>query len=180
MRHIDDSELKTIRRLIDSFFNGTTTLDEERRLYRFFAGGGVPAELECYRDVFADFGSLPIENDAVREKNASTKRRTLWLWRAVSGVAAVLLVAFALSIYHDVREDRMLAARYEGSYVIENGRRIDDLSDIRTDIEAALSHAKSIESHDMVGSTVEQAEQNVLNSIADPAERARINAILNE
>lgn len=180
MKKHDDIDLKYIERLIERFFNGDTTLSEERLLYRFFQSDGVPAEMECYRDMFADFGSLPIESDASVVKKDTHQRRAKWLWPAIAGVAAALLLAFGMTYYHNVREDRMLAARYGGSYVIENGHRTDDLSDIRDDIETALDKAKSIESNDMVGSTVEQAERNVLNSIADPAERERINAILNE
>lgn len=180
MKKHDDIDTKAIQRLMERFFNGDTTLEEERLLYRFFQSDGVPAELECYREMFADFGSLPVESGASVERKTAKKSRKRQLWLSVSGVAAALLLAFGLSIYHDVREDKMLAARYEGSYVIENGHRTDDLSDIRADIETALSHAESIERHDMIGSTVELAQQNVLSTIDDPAERERINAILNE
>ena len=73
----------------------------------------------------------------------------------------------------------MLARVYGGSYVIENGHRIDDLSMIKTDIETALGEARHIEEHIEKRSPIEQAEQDLLNSIDDPDERKRISEMLN-
>lgn len=168
-----DRHIKEIETLIGKFFDGETTLDEERRIYDFFKRQDVPQRLAGYREMFSDFAALPIANEAARPR-----RRTLW--RVVASCAAVVMVAFGLWLYGDIQKERMLARTYEGSYVIENGRRTDNLSDIMPEIKAALRYAdrveKNVESMDPVGS----AEADVLGSIDDPAERRRISEMLKD
>lgn len=169
---MNSNEIRKTEKLIERFFNGDTTLAEERRLYRLFGRGPLPPELEKYRPVFAGFGSLPPDG-------GHRARLMPAFRRAVCGTAAALVLIFGISAYLNYHEDRMLARVYGGSYVIENGHRIDDLSLIKNDIEEALGEARHIEQRIGKGSPVEQAELDVLNSIDDPAERKRVSEMLN-
>ena len=47
--------MKDIETLINKYFEGETTCEEERRLRRFFAEGLVPEHLEVYCPMFAFF-----------------------------------------------------------------------------------------------------------------------------
>ncbi len=49
-------EYKAIEHLIDKYYNGDTSLEEEKQLHVFFQGGGVPDHLKSYQDQF----TLPI------------------------------------------------------------------------------------------------------------------------
>lgn len=170
---MNERKIKDIERLIEKFFDGDTTLKEEERLYRFFARRDVPEHLAGYRDMFAGFDSMMVKQP----------RRVMLrpvIMRVAAAAAVVLIVVSAVLAYADYREDRYLARLYGGSYVIENGQRIDDLSEIKGDIEDALDNAERIEQHISSSSVAESAEQDVLNSIDDPAERSRISEMLNE
>ena len=46
-----------IQKLIDRYFEGETTLEEERRLYEFFQKDNIPAEFEEYTEMFRDFAA---------------------------------------------------------------------------------------------------------------------------
>lgn len=170
---MNERKIKNIERLVGKFFDGETTLNEERRLYEFFARRNVPSHLQAYREVFSGFASIQ-----AGEPRRLKLRRVLM--RAAAAAAVVLVVVSAALAYADYREDRHLARLYGGSYVIENGRRIDDLSKIKGDIEKALDDAGRIEHSISSASVAENAEQDVLNSIDDPAERRRISEMLND
>ena len=43
---MNNREIKDTERLVRRFFDGETTLAEERRLYRLFSRKGLPQELE--------------------------------------------------------------------------------------------------------------------------------------
>lgn len=100
------------------------------------------------------------------------------VWRAVCGAAAAIVLLFGVQAYIDYREDKALARLYGGSYVIDNGHRIDDLGRIKGDIEAALADAERIESRIGRRSVVEQAELDVLGSIDDPGMRRQVEEML--
>ena len=100
--------------------------------------------------------------------------------RVAAAAAVVLIVVSAVVAYAGYREDRHLARLYGGSYVIENGHRIDDLSEIKDDIEKALDDARRIERRISSANVADNAEQEVLNSIDDPSERRRISEMLND
>ena len=72
--------MKDIETLLNKYFEGETTCEEERRLRRFFAEGLVPEHLEVYRPMFAFFeaeqkelaeisGTRPIRE---KDKNGQT------------------------------------------------------------------------------------------------------------
>lgn len=168
---MNSRKAKEAERLLQRFFDGETTLAEERRLYRLFSRKGLPQELEKYRPVFAAFGSM----------QADEGRRARFMpvvWRAVCGVAAAIVLLFGVLTYLDYREDKALARLYGGSYVIDNGHRIDDLGRIKGDIEAALADAEHIESRIGRQSVVEQVELDVLGSIDDPDMRRQVEEML--
>lgn len=166
-------DIERAERLIEKFFDGETTLAEEKWLYRLFGRRDLPEQLRRYRPMFAAFGSMPAD----RERKA---RIVAMFRRAVSATAVVLLLVAGMALYSDYHEDRMLARVYGGSYVIENGRRIDDLSRIRENIESTLDEANRIEARLNGLETVRSAEQDVLDGIDDPEMRRQVEDMLNE
>ena len=161
-------------RLMKRFFDGTTTVEEEQRLYEIFAAGNLPSQLEPYREMFRGFGSMRVE----RSKGKLCHDRKTWLKAAACAVLLAVMTA-ATWIFFDYRREQILAGHYAGSYVIENGRRIDDLSKIRPDIETALQKAGQIEhsvSEDIRWS--DRIEQEVLDNIDDPKTREQVSKML--
>lgn len=169
---MNNNEIKKTEKLLERFFDGDTTLAEERRLYGMFRRKALPPELEKYRPLFAGF-------DSMQADNGHRARLMPVFRRAMCGTAVALALIFGMSAYLNYHEESMLARVYGGSYVIENGHRIDDLSMIKTDIETALGEARHIEEHIEKRSPIEQAEQDLLNSIDNPDERKRISEMLN-
>lgn len=166
-------DIERAERLIEKFFDGETTLAEEKWLYRLFGRRDLPEQLRRYRPMFAAFGSMPADGER--------KARIVAMFRrAVSATAVVLLLVAGMALYSDYHEDRMLARVYGGSYVIENGRRIDDLSRIRENIESTLDEANRIEARLNGLETVRSAEQDVLDGIDDPEMRRQVEDMLNE
>ena len=93
-------------------------------------------------------------------------------------IVLAIVLLFGVLTYLDYREDKALARLYGGSYVIDNGHRIDDLGRIKGDIEAALADAEHIESRIGRRSVVEQVELDVLGSIDDPDMRRQVEEML--
>lgn len=96
---------------------------------------------------------------------------------AISAVAVLLIIG--VWGYRSYRWQQF-ADRYEGSYVIVDGQRIDDLREIRPQIEQTLAAADHIESSLMAQSLVRDAEADVLQSIGDPDERRRLEELLRQ
>lgn len=166
-----EKEIKKTEQLVRKFFDGMTTDREEQQLYGIFKRGDLPPQLAKYRDTLTAFG-------LISHPAATGRARTVTLRRAVAGIAAAVLIVFGIMLYMNVREERTLAAMYEGSYVIENGQRTDDLSEIKDDIQAALSDARTIERNAHESSVVSDAEQDVLGSISDPDTRREVMEML--
>lgn len=188
-----------IKLLIDRFFEGESSLEEEKRLYAFYSShSGLPEELESYRNMFAGFGAISFDADSFDAKtsnaNSLKERSDNQFWNAVapvksirhrflyvlSGIAAAISLCVGIFVAIDNRQDHVLAKNYEGSYMIVNGNRIDDLSLIKPEIEKALSLAEHIERHVDEHSVIKSAEKNVLDNVDDPKEKVRIQQLLNE
>lgn len=169
---MNSKKTKEIERLVERFFDGETTTEEEARLYNVFRRKRLPDSLERMRPVMEAFGSMS-EEKPQRAKTVSIVRR------ALMGAAAMLALIVGIAIYSNYNEEQSLARIYGGSYVIENGRRIDDLSAIQDDIEQALADSRRIEQH-AEHNVIDRAEQDVLDNISDPDMRDEVEKMLNE
>ena len=152
------------------FFDGETTTEEEARLYRVFRRKRLPHSLERMRPVMEAFGSMEARAPR-RAMTASIVRR------ALAGAAAVLALAVGTAVYSDYREEQSLARLYGGSYIIENGRRTDNLRAIHDDIERTLTDSRRIEKR-AGQNVIDRAEQDVLDNISDPDMRREVELML--
>lgn len=183
-----DTDNRKAETLIERFMNGETSLEEERWLYDYFLQEEVPEEWEAYRDMFADYAALAFDEKSAgtaeimsgspKETVMMRKPFSMRVWKYVAGVAALWLVAFAVGWGIQFHEEKVFASCYEGSYMIVDGVRVDDLEAIRTHIEYTLSEAKHIEHDYLVQSDVGRIEQEVLNEIEDEAEREYLRRLL--
>lgn len=109
-----------------------------------------------------------------------SRSRRLVRLRFLAVVSAVVAVVVAMTWGLRAVEDYRLQRRYEGSYVVVNGERNDNLREIRQQLELTLAQAKAIEAAVEEQAFVRQAEDDVLQSISDPDERRRLEELLKQ
>lgn len=161
-----------LTRLLDAFYDGTTTVEDEQELYRHFTSEGVPEELEAEKRVFLGSYDLSIDDEVEvpssldsklssliddLSKKEKPKKRSLMI-RRTSVAAASLLVLISIGLF-------MLNDRQPQSM----------LFDTFTDPQEAYMETQRTLS--MISST--------LNSSLDPLKKAgdditKVNQILNE
>lgn len=186
-----------IRMLMERFFKGMTTLEEERKLYDFFRNESLPQDLAPYKDMFLDFSALTLtEQEAaplspgvppppqdMRGTTAHTvpvrprRIHSIYLKYGMK-VAASLLLVLLIGWGINTRQERQLAALYEGSYMIVNGKRTDKLTRIRPEIERTLAEAERMEQELSADALIQAAEEDILNVIEDETERERIRQLI--
>jgi len=99
-------EYKEIETLIEQYYNGETSLEEELQLQTFFEGEDIPDHLRSYQDQFiatkemANIKSSILDNElfAKLEKQAVVVEmkpsKTTWLYRVAAGIALVVAGAW--------------------------------------------------------------------------------------
>ena len=128
--------MKDIETLLNKYFEGETTCEEERRR-RFFAEGLVPEHLEVYRPVFAFFEAeqkeLPeisgignaVEMPELAPFEKKTKTIRQYLTYSLSAAAAAILLLVGISgIYRHL-------SPAPANYVIIDGKEYTDVHLIR-------------------------------------------------
>lgn len=121
--------MKDIETLLNKYFEGETTCEEERHLRRFFAEGLVPEHLEMYRPLFAFFEAEQAELAAPRKK---TKTFRQYLTYSLGAVAATLLLLVGVSgVYRHLSPTPT-------NFVIIDGKQYTDASIIREQAMAAF------------------------------------------
>ena len=140
-----------IKLLTEKFFDGITTLEEEQTLYAYFASDDIEPSLMPLQDMFRDLAAL---HDMAVTADISTptpppattpKAKWRSMWTAFAAAAAVILLLVIVKSASNWHEEQQLAALYEGSYMIIDGKRIDDLRKLKPEIEKSLSEAEQIE-----------------------------------
>ena len=123
--------MKDIETLLNKYFEGETTCEEERRLRRFFAEGLVPEHLEVYRPMFAFFEAeqkeLPeisgIGNAVEMPELAPFEKKTKTI--SLSLIAPTILLLVGISgIYRHL-------SPAPANYVIIDGKEYTDVHLIR-------------------------------------------------
>jgi integrase len=121
-------ETKKIEELIDRFFEGLTSNEEEKELYAFFEQKDIPEYLQKYKPVFAYF------ENGLQKVSPQPKKKRIWAW---ASVAASLLALIGLWFFYP-KETQSSDNLYEGSYIIRKGVKITDPAIVRPEIEQAL------------------------------------------
>lgn len=126
--------------LIARFMDGATDNAEEQQLYAYFASGSVDKRHHRYAPMFAWYAN----------GLNSTPLRPQSLWRrhavAIATVAASIIIVVTLGFgYHNAMSDRQqLMEEYAGSYIIRDGVRYTDLSQILPAVIAAEKQAEEL------------------------------------
>jgi len=82
-------DLHKIEDLLDKYFDGETSLTEEKSLQAYFAQTEVPAHLKEYKTMFAYFSSKQAE---VSTQEIQVKTKKAWQFGRLSIAAVVLLL----------------------------------------------------------------------------------------
>jgi len=128
-------DYKYIEQLLDRYFNGETTLEEEQILRTFFAQENVPDSLGQYRPLFAAIAqestSQPLGDDfdekilrmveqkpAVKAKTISLSQRMMPFFKAAAAVAIVLTIGNAaqFSTTAERQSDEINYANFQETY----------------------------------------------------------------
>jgi hypothetical protein len=107
-------ETKEVEILLQRYFDGETSLEEEKILEEYFASEEVPDEFQSYKGLFAGLGELSESRheadmgneimDYILEQEFTQKNRYRGMWQMVTGIAAaIILVLGGLLIYEQQR-----------------------------------------------------------------------------
>jgi hypothetical protein len=125
-----------IRHLLDKYFEGNSSTEEEQMLRRYFAQDNLPEELQAYTALFRFLGdesaALSVLNEIQRESDASAHGKHILLrkLRTIVAVAAVFLIAILLLIRPSSSPDE--------SYAWVDGQRITDPATVREYAESSF------------------------------------------
>jgi hypothetical protein len=120
-----------IEDLVNKYFEGETTCEEERELRRYFTSEDVPKGLQAYRPIFAYFEEEAKQNKQSRTegKNKNIKQRLIY---AFSGMAAGILLAIGIATLYQQYDTT------PSNYVIIDGKKYTDASLVHQQAQAAF------------------------------------------
>ncbi len=104
---------KHIEKLLEKYFEATTTVAEEETLRGYFNQESVATHLEQYQPMFAYFSKAKEEEfTKTASLTAPVKPRRKFNYRWVS-VAAAVVLAFGIHFGNDYREQRQARIAYQ-------------------------------------------------------------------
>lgn len=107
-------ELKEIQQLLQAYFNGESTLDDERKLENYFQSGYVASEVAEYAEFFGGISELTgtvddstIEEDVmdfILENEHKEKTKYLGMWKMVTGIAASIIIVLGGFLFYQQKQ----------------------------------------------------------------------------
>jgi hypothetical protein len=107
-------ETKKIAELLQAFFNGESTIEEERTLETYFKSGNVAEEFREYEGYFNGISELANVTDDrdfeeeimdyILENENREKTRYRWLWQTVTGIAASIIVILGGFLFYQQQQ----------------------------------------------------------------------------
>jgi hypothetical protein len=201
-----EEKIKYIETLLERFFEGQTSNEEEQQLYLFFRQEEISSDLIQYKQVIKYFESELADeltclerNEMISQNVVKARTETKYLptgkkrWLVWSSVAAsVLLILFSSIYFLTLRKP---LDPYAGSYIIRNGVRITDLDLIRPELEAAIHKSLLLEQEAdrlverlstiddsrevQIMQQLQEHNQRILDNIQDENTRNEVEEILN-
>jgi len=181
------NEYKHIEDLLERFFDGKTSNVEEQELYTFFSEKDIPEHLIQYKPVFHYFESTIFDefSEIKKEELPKGNIKIKPILMSIAGIAAsVILILSCWNFY----QDNTVSDLYEGSYIIENGIRISDVKQIKSQLEEVekeafyqqqkmeqlLEKANRISDYNTKGEEMKDQHYHFLNEIEDQNIRKKI------
>lgn len=103
-----------VKRLLQIYFNGESTFDEERRLEAYFRSENVAEELSEYSEFFGGISELAnttddstIEEDVmdyILENEHKAKKHYLGMWKMVTGIAASIIIVLGGILFYEQQQ----------------------------------------------------------------------------
>jgi hypothetical protein len=103
-----------VKQLLQAYFKGESSLEDERRLETYFQSGEVAAELAEYAEFFGGISELTnvvddstIEEDVmdfILENEHQEKTRYLGMWKMVTGVAASIIIILGGFLFYQQKQ----------------------------------------------------------------------------
>lgn len=140
MRHSKEN----IKILIDKFFDGQSTEEDEQVLSDFFCNGGdVPEEWETYKLIFMSFKTDAYdfsedELEAILSPSPVIREdmRQRWRWLSIACVAAILVVITYIGMIH-------IHGQESECIVYAKGKRVSDKNEIERIRDNAIEDMKT-------------------------------------
>ena len=115
-----------IERLLEKYYDGETTLEEEKELRKFFLGGNVPVELKSHAAQFGYFESAKEQQPSMGfnsklaakldpPKAGPVRRFTGWVTRIAAGLALLLVGFGGGGIYFTMQSGRSEVSHVSGN-----------------------------------------------------------------
>lgn len=149
-----------IRILTKRFFDGETTLEEERRLYELYRSEeSLPEDLKPLREMMLDMGNLLLDKKEEKSLSFNGKREKAHIytinkrWSNILAIAASLLLLFTVGTvwYNYQRQNECVAYIY--------GERVTDHDVVIHEMQSAMA---SLTSEDATA-TMEQQMKELYN-----------------
>lgn len=131
-----------IRTLVDRFFDGDTTLDEEERLYAFFRRppAELPEDLLPLREMFLDLAAAQY----VAPESQQTRQPKRWpRWAAAAAVALLVAGGAAALFIHGAEADDDCVA-----YIY--GQRTTDRTVVLSEMQKTMTALSATDGSDVV------------------------------
>lgn len=107
-----------IETLLDKFMAGTSTLEEEDVLARFFRQGNVPREWEDYRLLFREIDAMRQNPQEIESENLTMQpenRRKRWIWGVAAAVVAGIFYVAMPSKLAETTNNQPLTAKIDSA-----------------------------------------------------------------
>ncbi len=114
-------ELSNIEKLLEKYFEGETTISEEKELKVYFTRETVPTHLERYKDLF-QFFSKESTITATKDLKLKTQRKTRYAWVGVA--ASVVLIAGMFLTNQPPKPDKNLGTYEDPEIALEETKKI--------------------------------------------------------
>lgn len=105
-------EFNKIEILIEKYFQGETSIAEEKELRSYFSSQDVAPHLEQYKAMFGYFTEAKQQEFTQKIPQQTKKRKVMWL-----SIAASIVVLFGMAAFFIIDNDNQTATQNElGSY----------------------------------------------------------------
>lgn len=165
---METGRYEQIEELLERFFEGQTSNQEEQELYRFFARKELPGSFQPYRSLFGYFekGIGKETNERVRASLSGSKKERKQIpiyrkwWRIGLAVAASVCLLFCFNRLN--KADETDFNPYAGSYIIHNGVKTEIPEEVARELYKAVLQSESAKSR-----SVRMALQSVRKQTED-------------
>lgn len=150
--------MNNLDKIIEKYFDGETSIEEERALKQYFSAESIEQKYEIYRPLFGYFSAeQEKEKEVTSAPQKVVNKKQLVFWLSVAASVAILL---GVALFSQIEQNKQMQ-----TYVFIDGEKVKDMDVVGMQVLNSIENIEEYSDGNIIESQIDLLDSFIDNNI---------------